>query len=174
MSGELPYSDRVQITTGRLDTGERILRHQALINAGLKQVWEAFTTSQGLMSFAAPFVNLDFRVGGTWESSYERDAQPGDPANIINEILSYLPMEMLSIRIKQTPPGFPHPEIGKQLWTVNQFEACDKRRTQVTTTMLGWQEGPEWEEVFEMFKRGNALTLGWLYERFEHGSRDWS
>jgi len=83
-------------------------------------------------------------------------------------------MEMLSIKIKQTPAGFPHPEIGKQLWTVTQFKALGDQRTQVTTSMLGWQAGLEWKEVFEMFKRGNTLTLGWPYERFEHGPRDWS
>lgn len=48
MSNELPYSERVQITSGRLDTGEHILRHQALINTGLKQVWEAFSRSHVL------------------------------------------------------------------------------------------------------------------------------
>ncbi len=145
----------------------KVLRHEIIVNADQADVWRAFTTSEGLRSFAAPVAQIDLRIGGTWESSYNPDARIGDPNNIQNEVLSFLPMEMLSTRIKRTPPGFPHPELGKQLWTVLQFFDLGNRQVKVVGSMLGWQDGPDWEPIYALFERGNASVLEALREALE-------
>ena len=149
------------------------LRHTALIPASLAQVWEAFTTSEGLMTFAAPVVKLDLRIGGIWESSYNPQGEIPSPNNILNEILSFLPMEMFSIRIRRTPPGFPDPELGKRLWTVMRFTEVAAVQTRVEITMLGYHPGEKSSPVYQLFQRGNASVLSWLYERFTVGPRQW-
>ncbi len=145
----------------------KVLRHEGIVHATLAEVWRAFTTSEGLRSFAAPVAQIDLRIGGEWEASYNPHAQIGDPANIINEVLSYLPMEMLSIRIKRAPPGFPHPELGKQLWTVIQFADLGNQQVNVVTSMLGWSDGADWEPIYALFERGNAYVTEKLQQRFE-------
>lgn len=170
---DIPFAELVTLSIERLATAELALRHSAVIPASLANVWAAWTTTEGLRSFVAPVIDLDFRVGGRWESSYNPQAKIGDSTNIANEVLCYLPMEMLAIRIIQTPPGFPDPEVGKRLWTVMQFEPVDEGHVKVTSTMLGWRDGDETGPVFALFLRGNAYTLGKLYERFTSGPIAW-
>jgi uncharacterized protein YndB with AHSA1/START domain len=156
-----------------LPDGGRVLRHEVVVGASQAEVWQAFTTSEGLHTFIAPVVALDFRIGGKWESTYDPDGKIGAQENILNEVICYLPMEMLSIRIVRTPPRFPYPEIGKKLWTVIQLKPEDESHTRVVTSMLGWQAGPEWDEVYSLFQQGNALTSQWIYERFMAGPKQW-
>jgi len=168
-----PFADLVRLEELTLPDGMLALRHTASIPASLAQVWQAWTTSDGLMTFAAPLVHLDFRLQGIWESSYNPKSTLGNPANIQNEILAYLPMEMLTIRIHRTPPGFPDPEMAQRLWTVIRLRSRDDSTTEVELTMLGYQPGDESSPVYQMFRRGNALTLGWLHQRFVSGPRHW-
>jgi uncharacterized protein YndB with AHSA1/START domain len=154
-----------------LPSGERVLRQEAIIHAPLVDVWRALTTTDGLRSFAAPVVHLDFRIGGKWEASYNPQSQAGDPGNIVNEIISYLPMEMLSIRVVNTPPDFPHPQVVKAIWTVMLFHPVDESHTLLAISMAGWKAGPEWDAIYAFFERGNAYTLEKLYESLSGGGK---
>lgn len=172
MAARLQAQD-VRNTSYTLPSGERILRHEVVVDATLQEVWAAWTTSEGLRSFAAPIAVIDFRMGGLWEASYRLDAKMGD-TTIVNEIIGYVPIEMLAIRIRRTPPGFPHPEVAKQLWTVMQFQELEPKRVRVVISMCGWKEGPEWDAVYQLFEKGNAKVSAWLYKRFEAGPIDWT
>jgi len=57
--------------------------------------------------------------------------------------------------------------------TVIRFQKIDEQHTEVEITMLGYQPREEASPVYNLFRRGNALTLGWLYERFTAGPRQW-
>lgn len=146
--------------------GERVLQQQAIVPAPLADVWRAFTTSEGLRSFAAPVAQIDFRLGGMWEASYNPEAKIGDPANIRNEIIAYEPMKMMAVRIVNTPPNFPHPEVAKAVWTVFDFEDLGFDRTRVTSSMVGWKSGPEWDQIYKFFEHGNAIVFDKLEKRF--------
>lgn len=154
--------------------GRRVLRHEVVVPAPLDSVWRAFTTSEGLRSFVAPVAEIELEIGGRWEASYDPDARIGDPGNIVNEILSYLPRRMLSIRVRQAPDGFPFPEAVKRLWTVFLFEEVGDRRVRATSTMLGWGEGHPWDALREAFERDNAIVFRRLVRRFRTGPVDWS
>ncbi len=153
-------------TSYRSPSGERVLRHEIVVPATIEQVWTAFTTSEGLQSFVAPVAAVELKIGGYWETSYNPEAKIGDPGNILNEIISYLPMEMLSIRVAQAPPGFPLPDFGKSVWTVLQFQDLGNNRVRVIGTMLGWKDGPGWDQVYQIFTQGNPHVLKSLYNLF--------
>lgn len=149
-----------------LPDGQRVLRHEVLVAARPEAVWEAWTTSKGLQSFAAPLVAVDLQAR-TWEASYAPGARLGDPHNIRNEIVSWLPNEMLAIRIVNTPPGFPHPELAKRLFTVIELVRIeDPGTTRVRVSMLPYGTGAEWDRVYDLFRRGNATVLRRLEEKF--------
>jgi uncharacterized protein YndB with AHSA1/START domain len=171
---ENTLSQIVSNTSFTLPGGQRILRHEVTVRATLPEVWQAFTTSEGLRSFAAPIASIDLRIGGFWEAAYDLNGRLGEATNILNQVISYLPMEMLSIRIARTPPGFPHPEVTRDIWTVIQLKPEDERRVRVITSMVGWKDTPEHDVVYNLFKEGNAHTALWLYERFEKGPRQWA
>ena len=170
----LSANAQVSNTSYRLPGGERVLRHEAVMDAPLSEVWKAFTTPEKMKGFLAPVIALDLKIGGVWESSYRPDAKIGQPGNIRNEVLSFVPEKMLSIRIKETPPQFPHAEIGKSVWTVIWFESLGGGRTRVTVEMLPYREGGGWDVIYKVFEAGNGITLERAQKFFRTGPVDWS
>lgn len=146
-------------TSYTLPDGGRVLRHETIVDAPVANVWKAFTTPEEMRQFIAPVIALDLRPGGIWEASYDPAGKIGAPGNIQNEVLSFVPERFLSIRIKRTPPQFPHPEVGKSVWTVIWFEDLGGGKTRLTTEMLPWTSGPEAGLLYGFFSAGNEVTL---------------
>ncbi len=156
-----------------LPSGERVLRQEAELSAPIDSVWHSLTTTEGLRSFLAPVASMDLRVGGRWEASYNPHGQLGDSTNIVNEVVAYLPAELLVTRIDHTPPGFAHADVARGLRTVYQLQPLPGGHTRLAVSMVGWQTGPDWDAVYRFFERGNAYTLAELQHRFVTGPRQW-
>jgi len=167
-------ADSVKNTSYTVPGGMRVLEHQIVVRSPVDAVWQAFTTSEGWISWAAPVAFVDFRRGGIIETSYDPGAKPGDPANIKSEILSYLPRRMLSLRAIQTPPGFPYRELADNLWSVFQFEAVDEGSTRIVSTGAGYGEGEGYDTIYGFFEQANALMLQQLDRRLREGPIDWA
>lgn len=154
--------------------GQVVPAQTVVVPAGRADVWRAFTTSEGVMSWAAPFARVDFGLGGIWESSYDPTARAGDPDNIRNRFLAYVPERVLALQAEAAPPGFPHPEILPELFSVVLFEAVDEGHTRVTMYGVGYRDTPAHHEILELFRQGNAWSLGMLHHRFAEGPVDWT
>ncbi len=150
-------------------SADRTLEHQAVINAPVADVWNAFTTKEGFESWAVAKADIDFRVGGEMRTHYDPNGVIGDKNTIINQIISFEPQRMLSIRNTRAPEGFPHAELFNQTWSVIYFEPVDglRDRTRVRIVGLGWGEGPEWDMLYGFFRQGNAATLDGLRKKFD-------
>lgn len=157
----------------RESDGARTLCHETVVSAPPDAVWRLFSTTEGLSSWVAPVAAIDLRVGGIWEASYRMDARLGDQGNIRNRVLSYLPHRMLSIAVDSAPPGFPHPELVQGVWTVIELEQVGEMQTRVRVSMLGYREGADYDELYQMFDQGNAFTLRKLAERVSNGRTNW-
>lgn len=164
----------VETTEYLADDGTRVLRQEVVVHATLDEVWKAFTTKEGWESFAVPFAEVDLRVGGFIETSYDPAAEPGDPANIRTRILSYLPYRMLSIQAVQAPPGFAHADLLTTLHSVIEFDLEGNDRTRVAISGVGYGQGDGYDELIGFFRHGNAWTFGQLARRFEEGPLDWN
>jgi uncharacterized protein YndB with AHSA1/START domain len=165
--------DQVHNTSFVAPSGERVLRHEVLVNASLAEVWNALTTPEGLMSFMAPTVRMELKTGGRFDSNYRVGSKPDDPDAIHNQVLNYIPMEMFSIKVgltKQFPAG---PREAGTLFAVLNFRDAGNKQVLVTESMLGWGEGADWNQVYEFFNRGNAYTLAELARRFDQGPIVW-
>lgn len=154
--------------------GGYVLRHEAVVPAPPDEVWTALTTSAGWMSWAVPFARIDFRLGGRIETSYEPTAQAGDPDNILNRILAYVPGRMMAFQAERAPPGFPHPELLDGLFSVVEIQAEGEGATRVAVSGIGYTDSPGHRELRAFFERGNAWTLERLVERFATGPADWA
>ena len=148
----------VRLTSYVSAAGDRVLRHEVDVNAPPSVVWKAFTTSEGLRGFVAPVAAIDLQIGGKWEASYDPKARLGDPGNIINEVISYVPERMLSIRVARTPAGFEHSDIAKAVWTVIEITDLGQGRSRVSTSMCGWKTGADWDAVYAFFEQGNTTV----------------
>lgn len=164
----------VEETSFTAPDGSRVMQHALVVPAALGDVWQAFTTADGVKSWAVPVADVDFRLGGIWESSYKLDAKLGDPGNIRNRFLAYLPMRLIVIQAISAPPGFPHPELLSDLFTVIELQERGVKEVRVTISQVGYKTGSDYEAIYAHFKRGNPWSLQKLHERFARGPVNWT
>jgi uncharacterized protein YndB with AHSA1/START domain len=164
----------IEDSSYRADDGTRTLRQSVVVPAAVAAVWDAFTTSEGYGSWAAPLARVDFRLGGTFETSYASDARAGSPANIVNEVVAFLPLRMLALRNRQAPPDVPFDAAAFQaLHTIVLFDDLGGARTRVTVAMPGVRSDDAHERILRFFEWGNATTLAALRDRFAKGPTEW-
>lgn len=154
--------------------GEKILQHEIVVNGTLQDVWDAFTTEEGVRSWMVPVALVERRHLGRFHTNYHVDRKLGDSGTIYNTVLSYVPLRMFSMKIKLNESFSKAVRSSDStLFAVLQFEDVGNSRVRVIESMLGWGNGPEWDKVYELFNRGNAYTLQQLYKRFESGPVVW-
>ena len=145
--------------------GERALQLAMDIPASPHDVFEAFATSEGFKRWAVAVARVDLRTGGEIESSYDPKAAIGDPNNIKNQIVTFIPDRLLVIRNVQAPAGFPGKDAFQKTVTVIEFEPIPIG-TRVRLTNTGYGTGSEADTVYKHFEWGNAYTLAELRKRF--------
>lgn len=148
---------------------DRGLVHEGLVHAPLAQVWAAFATKEGLESWMVAHAEIELRVGGLMKTQYDPKGATDDAKAIVNTILSYEPMRMLSFRVAKAPQGFPFPNAIAHMWTVIYFEAQGESATWVREICMGFSDDPESRKMREFFNRGNATTMTRLQRRFATG-----
>ncbi|MEP6802429.1 MAG: SRPBCC domain-containing protein [Acidobacteriota bacterium] len=146
-------------------TPPRRLDLEVVVPATIEQVWTAFTTPEGLVTWLAPSAKVRMELGGEWEVSFG----PGAPAG--GTILSWLPMEMLSVHA-MAPEWFPTVRRDRTI-AVFRFEPVSEKQTRVRLAQIGWKDGEEWDKAFEYLGKGNAELLNMLHHRFAEGPTDW-
>jgi uncharacterized protein YndB with AHSA1/START domain len=151
---------------------QRSIRKEIVVNASVNQVWDAWTTPKGAMTFFAPAANIELAQGGAYELRFDLDAPQGSQGSEGMTILSYLPKEMLSFEWN-APPQYPAVR-GQRTWVVVQLLPQNQHRVRVRLTHLGWRRGVEWDQAYHYFQRAWTLVLGRLQHRFAKGPIDWS
>lgn len=152
---------------------QRLIRKQVIVNASVKAVWDAWTTSEGAVTFFAPQANIRLVIGGPYELFFDLDAPEGLRGGEGLKILSFLPMEMISFEWN-APPQYPAVRKGPYTWVVVQFHPCSQNKVRVRLTHAGWKEGEEWNRVFQYFKRAWDIVFARLEYRFSKGPIDWN
>ena len=145
---------------------ERILRTEVVVHAPVSEVWKAFTTKEGVQSWMVPVAEVDLRIGGTIKTNYNPKAKIGDPGTIVHHILSYEPERMLATRFEAAPDGPDWAKLAQVTWVVYRFDPLSPQETRVVVSMMGWGEGPAWDDSYEHFRRGNAWEMEQLVKRF--------
>ena len=133
------------------------------IPAPLHDVWEAFTTKQGLSTWLAPDVSVELKPGGDWLVKF-----PGSTGG--GTIVSFVPEKEIVISAL-APDRFP---LVRSTRTRAVFTFTAKENsTLVRLSQTGWQSGAEWDAAYEYLVAGNAQILAMLHHRFVAGPTDW-
>lgn len=154
--------------------GDKVLQLSIVVKATPAQVWRAFTTGEGYREWVAPVAQIDLAVDGMIEASYSATAKIGDPGNIKNRIVAYVPERMLAIRNVQTPKSFPHGDLFAKVSTTIELEDLGQGRTRVQITAVGYGKEPGFDVLYRHFEWGNAYSLNELKNRFDTGPIDWA
>ncbi|MEM7311287.1 MAG: SRPBCC domain-containing protein [Planctomycetota bacterium] len=159
-----PIQSRVDV----LETGERIVVEEVLIDAPLSEVWRAYTTEEGYTAWAAPKARIDLRVGGTILTQYAPDAEIGDAGTNTLHILNYVPERLLTLKAEVADNW---PEVMKQdgdkLTNVILFEALSPTQTKVESYGVGYGTSPEYEQLLTFFLKANRQLYGELKRHLE-------
>ncbi|MEL7500641.1 MAG: SRPBCC domain-containing protein [Planctomycetota bacterium] len=137
------------------------------IEASVDDVWNAFTTTDGLKSWVAPLADIDFRVGGKWRANYNNSGKLGDETTIENTILCYDPKRMLSIKATGFPKGFEFVEAAKETWSIFYFTKISDTKTKITIVGLGYTDSEQSKKMRAFFKPANKYSMGQLKAALE-------
>ena len=150
----------------------RTILGEVVVDADANEVWDAWTTEEGIKSFFAPGCNVDLKVGGLYEIFFAPDNPPGQRGGDGMRLLAVEPGSMLSFTWN-APLHLPN--VRKQrTHVVIRFADAGDGRTKVTLRHDGWGEGEEWDRAFEYFEEAwNDAVLPRLVYRFSVGPVDW-
>jgi uncharacterized protein YndB with AHSA1/START domain len=146
--------------------GTRGFEISGVVPAAPAEVFAVFTTAQGWKRLGVPFAAVDFRLGGVIETNYQATAHAGQPDNIKNEVVAFIPGRMLALRNVQAPPDFPYPKEFGQTATVFEFRPEGAHATRLVVTGVGYGEGPAFDWLLDKFRQGDAWTLKELADSF--------
>lgn len=151
---------------------ERAIEGEVLVNAPADEVWAAWTTERGIVSFFAPACNVELRIDGPYEIFFLPDAEPGMRGADDMRILAFQEGQMLSFTWN-APPSLPEVR-GQRTHVTVRLEPVDRDHTRVLLHHDGWGDGGQWDKAFEYFGRAwNEVVLPRLAARFESGPVDW-
>lgn len=162
--------DFAQIT-GKAADGTRFYEDSIEIEAPAADLWRAFTDQAAYRNWAAPVSAIDFRIGGSIEASYDEHGKIGDPQNIRQMIVAYIPGRLLVFRNVQAPAGLPRGEVYGQTVKTLEFTRLAPGRTRVTIAGMGFAEGAAFDRLYGFFSVGDGEMLVGLkhaYERRSH------
>lgn len=141
------------------------------VSAGVDEVFNAWTTLEGIRSFFAPDGVVELKVNGMYEIHFSPDGESGRRGAEDNRVMAVEPNKMFSF--SWDAPGN-WPNIRKQrTLVVLKFKALENGSTALSFCQTGWGDGEEWDQVYDYFTEAWDDVLDRLIERFEEGPIDW-
>jgi uncharacterized protein YndB with AHSA1/START domain len=153
------------VTLTRLDAPQKALKFQVVVPAKIEDVWTAFTTREGLITWLWSDVTVELRNGGDWTVHFPGGSTGG------GTITSFTPQRQLVMRA-MAPEQFPTVRTERTTATFD-FEPLGAE-TRVTLTQTGWKQGKEWDDAYDYLAKGNLQLLEQLHFRFAKGPINWN
>jgi uncharacterized protein YndB with AHSA1/START domain len=155
-------------------TPERMISEKITVNAGIDDVWKAWTTSEGIKTFFAPDANVEAKVGGPFAIYIDPFAPPGMKGADDMVFLAVQDKRMLSFTWN-APPSLPEARKQRTVVVV-RFVPRGDTLTDVTINHMGWGEPSadgEWGKAYDYFAKSWPNVLKNLKKRFDSGPVDW-
>ena len=168
-----PPSGAISDTSFVKADGSHTIQLSAWLPAPPSEVYRAISTPEGWKTWAVPVAFGESSVGGLLETSYDPNAKPGDPGNIVQEFLALTPNRLASFRTIKTPAGFPNADLYMKTVSTMQL-APEASGACLTFTHEGFGKDPGFDQLYDFFLKGDAQTIEQLRKRFESGPIDFS
>ena len=159
-----PAFEQIKATAG---DGTRFYEDSLVIEAPAAKLWSAFTDITVYRQWAVPVSAIDFRLGGAIEASYDPKGHIGDPQNIRNAFIAYIPGRLLVFQNVQAPDQLPgKADYARTVKTV-EFETLGANRTRVTVSGIGFADGKGFDQLYAFFSQGDGQMLVSLKKAME-------
>jgi len=149
---------------------ELVLIQEFDVNVSIDSVWNAYTTKKGWESWAVSIAEIDFRINGLVQTSYNKEGKIGDESTITLHIINYVPRRMITLQAELTK-NFPEfmKEDEKDLFNVILFEELGVSKTKVTSFGIGYKNNEKYKSLMQFFVKGNAKSYLNLISYLESG-----
>ncbi len=115
----------------------------------------------------APVAHIELKTGGFILTNYDPKKKLSDSSSIKLGIVNYLETELLTLKVKLNGSFPQNAQTSDQnLQQVLQFVDEGGGSTRVISSMLGWGQGPEWDQTYNFFVQGNSWTFEQLLKLF--------
>jgi uncharacterized protein YndB with AHSA1/START domain len=157
---------------GHVLAAERAIEKSVVVEATLDQVWDSWTTREGIIGFFAPDAKIEPRVGGAFQIYIDPLAESGMKGADEMRFMALQPKKMISFDWN-APPSLPEAR-AQRTFVVVRFEPLGEKQTRVTLHHTGWGEGGEWDKAYAYFDRAWGNVLINLQKRWTTGPYDWT
>ena len=168
----VPAAALIAVSMAASHAAERAIDKEVVVAAPVEEVWSAWTTREGIVSFFAPDARVEARVGGPFEIYIDPGAPAGRRGADDMRFMALQRPRMLSFDWN-APPSLPEAR-AQRTFVVVRLEPQGERATRVTLHHTGWGDGGEWDKAYAYFDRAWGGVLGNLKKRFDSGPMDWS
>lgn len=149
--------------------GSRTLQESVVIDAPVAALWKAFVDPVEFRRWNAPVAFVDLRTGGTLEASYDPAKRQGDPDNIKQRIIAYLPERLIVFQNIQAPAALPGREAFQKVVAILEYQPLSPTRTRVTLSQAGWGADAASDGLYNFFRSGNAQLLAHMRAVYDAG-----
>jgi uncharacterized protein YndB with AHSA1/START domain len=148
--------------------GARVLREAVVVDASQAAVWAAFTTDDAFVKWSGvPVAHITPGNDGLIEFGLMPGSRIGDPSNVKNRLLVWLPDSLLVWRNEFVPTAGPFdPPTFASVRTMIALEPAGDGRTRVTETVVGFGDGAKYDQLYDHLRGGNAEYLTMLAGSF--------
>ena len=138
----------------------KFIKKETKLNMPIADVWQLWSTEQGLNKIFGSKCNFKLEIGGPIEILFDESAEPGLQGSEGCQIMAIEPESMLSFSWN-APPHLP--EIRKQRTFVTlAFKSDSDKVTSFSLSHYGWSQGQKWDETYEYFSKAWGFVLGSL------------
>ena len=151
---------------------ERAIVKEVVVKATPEQVWQAWTTVDGIKSFFAPGARIEAKSMGLFEihmNPYAADGLKG--ADDMRDLALQAP-KFLSFTWN-APPHLAEARKQRTIVTV-RITPVDATTTKVVLNHSAFGDGGEWDKTYDYFNNAWGRVLANLKKRFDEGPIDWT
>lgn len=169
ISAQVGNTDRITSTVDST-ASEIFLTQEFIVNTSIDEVWDAYTTKKGWESWVVPIAEIDFKVGGTIKTNYNKDGAIGDSSTIVLHIRNYVPKKMITLQA-EIATHFPEfmKKDEKDLYNIIYFEEIASSKTKVTSYGIGYKNNDKYLSLLKFFISGNEMSYLNLIAYLEEG-----
>jgi len=157
---------------GAVSVEERAIQFEMELNAPIEEVWAAWTTEEGILSFFSPACNIELTPGGTYEIFFDTNSPAGKRGGEEMIVLAFQAPSLFSFTWN-APPSLAEVRDQRSHVTI-RLEAIDESQTHLQFREDGFGEGGQWDERVDYFINAwGKVVLPRLAYRFANGPVDW-
>lgn len=157
----------------RMYAQEKTIDFEFTVNASTQDVFNAWTTTEGIKTFFAPDGKVDLKKFGDYFIYFFPESEPGSRGAEDEKVISYEKNKMISFTWG-FPPSLPDLRANQKTIINIRFSPMKDGKTQVHFVQSGWGESDEWQKGYEYFVEAwGKVVLPRLIYRFEVGPIDW-